>query len=113
MKTIRGIYHDLKESEYTFSIGVFKFYFSSKLYRDKFIETYQVEQVRFTRSLNNVYKNHFNIEAEYFAWIRLYTLIEKRGFYLVFKNGVEITCPDDLIFVVTPIYKGKSDESIN
>jgi hypothetical protein len=112
MKTARGIYHDIKESEYVFAVGEMKFYFSSSLYRDKFIELYQEEKDRFNQALNNVYKDKFNLLGNYLAWLRLYCLIEKRGFYIIF-NGVEIQCPDDLVFVVTPTYKTKLEELTN
>lgn len=104
MKTKRGIYLDLRKSTYTFTpidIPEITFYFSSKFYRNKFANIYNEEVQRFNQALNNVYKNKFNIYGDLLALIRLYCLIEKRGFYLIYK-GVEITCVDDLAFVVIP-----------
>lgn len=115
MKTKRGIYTNIKESEYTYSVffnqnGVhldYTFYFSSEFYRNKFENRHKEEIHRFNRSLNNVYKDKFDIVADPLAWIRLYCLIEKRGFYIIINNGVEITCPEDLRFVVIPTYNPK------
>ena len=36
MKTIRGIYYNLNETEYTFDYENFTFYFSSQNYLEKF-----------------------------------------------------------------------------
>lgn len=109
MKTKRGIYHDIRESDYTVTIGTTIFYFTSELYRDKFEMLYQEETERFNQALNNVYKNNFDIVGDILAWIRLYCLIEKRGFYLQ-VNGVDVHCLEDLRFVVMPNYKVNSDE---
>lgn len=111
MKTVRGIYTDITESDYTFEIvdlGI-TFYFSSQFYRNKFENRYKEEIHRFNQSLNNIYKDKFNIVGDCLSLIRLYALIEKRGFYFTL-NGVEIKCPEDLLFVVIPTYKPKSEE---
>lgn len=109
MKTARGVYYNLKESEYTVTIEDVKFYFSSQVKLKKFINGCESEINRFNESLNRVYKNKFNIQLDIVALIRLYTLIESNGFYIIFE-GIEITCPEDLIFVGTMIYKRKSEE---
>lgn len=106
MKTVRGVYHNLKESEFVHTIGEIRFYFSSQLYKDKFISRYLKEKERFNDSLNRVYKDKFDIAGDVLAWVRLYSKIEKRGFYIV-VNGDEITCLEDLAFDVTLIYRTK------
>lgn len=98
MKTANGIYYNLSQSEYKFTIGNIVFYFSSRFYQQKFINSYLEERDRFNTALNNVYKDKFHIEFDVLAWIRLYTLIEKRGFYII-VGGDEVTCPEDLAFV--------------
>jgi hypothetical protein len=108
MKTVRGIYYNLKESEYVFTIGTIKFYFSSKMYRDKFMSRYLEERKRFNQALNHVYKDKFNLLGDMLAWVRLYVTIEKRGFYINIE-GNDVTCLDDLVFVVTLNYKMKFD----
>lgn len=99
MKTARGVYHDITLSEYTYTIDTITFYFSSEFYRDKFISEYEIEKDRFNQALNNVYKDRFSIKADVLAWVRLYTLIEKRGFYII-VNGVHVECLDNLAFVL-------------
>lgn len=112
MKTYRGIYKNIKESDYHFTPVDYphiRFTFSSPMYRNKFAYTYEVEILRFNQSINNVYKNKFNIHMDELALIRLYCLIEKRGFHIHFK-GVVLTCPDDLVFVTIPTFKKNLDE---
>lgn len=106
MKTARGVYHDLKESEYIVTVDGIKFYFSSELYRQKFLKKSWDEKERFNESLNRVYKNQFDLSGDVLAWIRLYNRIEKRGFYIV-VDGVEIECLENLAFDVTMIYRKK------
>lgn len=106
MKTARGVYLNLKESVYVFTIGEIKFYFSSDWNRTRFMNRYLEEKEKFNTSLNRIYKERFDLSGDVLAWIRLYTKIEKRGFYLV-VNGCEITCLEDLAFDVTLIYKMK------
>jgi hypothetical protein len=106
MKTKRGIYYRLFESEFVHTIGDIRFHFSSKMYRDKFIETYQDYIDLFNQKLNKVYKNQYQIEGNYLALIRYYDRLEKRGFYII-MNGVVITCLEDLVFDVTVSYKAK------
>lgn len=99
MKTARGIYKDIKQSTYTFTIGKMTFYFSSLFYLGKFEREFEDECERFNAALNNVYKDKFSINADVLALIRLYSLIEKRGFYITI-NGVHVHCLDNLDFVL-------------
>jgi hypothetical protein len=100
MKTRHGIYYNLKESEYRFKIGEVAFYFSSELNRKKFMKSYLDEFSRFNESLMRIYKNKFEISLPFLAWIRLYTLIEKRGFYLELE-GEPVECLENLVFAET------------
>lgn len=97
MLTQRGIYTDIKESTYTVEIEDFTFYFSSRLYKNKFIRIYQEEICRFNESANNVYKNKFSLSLDTLALIRLYALIEKRGFYIKMKERT-IECLENVEF---------------
>lgn len=109
MKTARGVYHDLTESEYFYTVDDMIFIFSSLFYRDKFANIYEEEIERFNQALNNVYKDKFSIYGDKLALIRLYAMIEKRGFYLII-GGFEVKCLEDLAFVVMPNLKNKSDD---
>jgi hypothetical protein len=108
MKTARGIYYRLWESEYVHTVGNIRFHFSSKLYKEKFIGTYQDFIKQFNQKLNKVYKNQYILEADYLALIRYYDKLEKRGFYIVL-NGEVVTCLEDLVFDVTVSCKMKLD----
>ena len=80
MKTIKGIYLDLTESDYTYKVGNFRFYFSSKFYRDKFIN--KVDD--FLKMENLKFQNNYRLKLDDsdFLSYKLYTSIEKRGFYV-------------------------------
>ena len=87
MKTKRGIYLDLKESDYSFSFKSLKFYFSSEFNRSRFNKSYinylKEEKLKF----NSKYK--CNLENDEILAIILYKEIEKRGFR-VYYNDIEL-----------------------
>jgi hypothetical protein len=93
----RGVFYNILESDYPFTVGELKFYFSSPMNREKFMKRYQDELVRFNESAMNIYKGFFNLDFWELALVRLYTLIEKRGFYVVVR-GETVTCRENLIF---------------
>lgn len=97
MKTARGIYHDLSQSEYFVEYEDIVFYFSSKLYMNNFFDKSVCEIDSFNERANRVYKDKFKLDFSTLALIRLYCLIEKRGFHIVYKGSV-ITCLENLIF---------------
>lgn len=81
--TKRGIYHNLKESKYTISNHEVVFFFSSKVYRDKFLKEYQENREK--RKYKMIEEEScFNLEL--LADVRLYMVIEKRGFRVKVKN---------------------------
>jgi hypothetical protein len=63
------------------------------------MNTYHDETKRFNQSANNIYKDKFCLNMTVLSLIRLYALIEKRGFYLRVR-GEQVTHPDELKFVV-------------
>ena len=94
MKTKRGIYLDLEFSDYVFKDDNFEYYFSSKLYLDKFKETYLTDI-----SLNEIkfhLKHDVLINFDLPLAISLYKKIEKRGFRVLYK-GKELN-PTSLVF---------------
>lgn len=102
MKTKRGIYLNIKDSNYAFTPNEYPkltFYFSSMFYLNKFKSEYDSEVERFNQSANNIYKNKFILKMDLLALLRLYVLIEKRGFYITYE-GIEINCLDNLAFVL-------------
>lgn len=102
----------MTESDYVHTIGETKYYFSSDWNRKRFIQAYTDEVKRFNQSLNNIYKHKFELQGDSLAMVRLYMQIEKRGFYII-MNGVELTCLENLVFVVTPTYKESLEELTN
>lgn len=69
--------------------------FSSELYRGKFKDRLLSNREQFEESLSKRFG--FIVKPGLLADLKLYTTIEKRGF-LLFKNGVEIECHQEIIF---------------
>lgn len=84
MKSIRGVYYDLSESDYVFEYKDMKFYFSSQFYLNKFITKYK--DFVSTESLKQ--DIYFNATGNYdrILLLKLYRQIEKRGFRVIYKN---------------------------
>ncbi|HWI49889.1 MAG TPA: early protein GP4 [Rummeliibacillus sp.] len=79
--TTRGIYHNLKESKYrTFNNEVL-FYFSSELYRDKFLEGY-LKNRELMRNKSKAILNTERLNIDTLSDIIFYEEIEKRGFFV-------------------------------
>ena len=78
MLTINGIYTDIYESTYFFEVGNMKFYFSSTVYRDKFAKRYENFWLEEQKKLELKY--NCNIKCKSLMLMKLYTMIEKRGF---------------------------------
>lgn len=88
MKTKNGIELELKKSLYNYRFGHWIFYFSSELYRNKFMALIEDFISMEQQKLKNRYKLDINFRL-YFA-IALYKKIEKRGFYIrsdVYSDG--------------------------
>lgn len=84
MLTINGIYTDINESTYNYKVDNLVFYFSSKMYRDKFITRseafYLEEQKKLELKLNT------KVDCKAVMLIKLYTMIEKRGFRVLIDD---------------------------
>lgn len=87
MKTIRGIYYNLDETEYTYTYDDLKFYFSSIKYLEKFKNNYINYIKNETLKLNSKFKCIINLDN--ILLINLYKLIETRGFKVKYK-GIEL-----------------------
>ncbi len=98
MKTKKGIYKDIADSDYCVTVEGITFYFSSKFYLGNFTKAVEKETADFSKRMEKVYNDKFNLKMDKFALIRLYELIEKRGFRLVI-SGEEVRCLDNVIFV--------------
>lgn len=92
MKTSRGIYLNLEETTYSYRVKDFKFYFSSRFYRDKYIKLVgdYVNQER----LKLQQKFNTEIISYDFLYFLLYSKIEKRGFLVTGKGKIFHKIPD-------------------
>jgi hypothetical protein len=82
-KTAKGIYHDLRESKYSISIDDIEYFFSSKLYRDKFERELQRNRDKYDWFFNG---KKLNLNFNTLADISLYVIVEKRGFRVKVKE---------------------------
>lgn len=87
--TSRGIYHNLRESKYATCNNEVAFFFSSRLYMEKFLDGYIQHREKFKKKFDSlVFGNVLN--TSFLADIDYYKRIEKRGFR-AWVNGVEIS----------------------
>ena len=87
--TRRGIYHNLKESEYSISNSEVEYFFSSRFYLNKFMIEYKEHREAFKSKVDKTFIDH-PFKTNFIADLHLYKEIEKRGFRVVYK-GVNIT----------------------
>lgn len=81
--TARGIYHNLKETEYIASNGELILHFSSAVYCRKFIDRVESEREMLRKKLGGMYDSfNFDIVSD----LMLYRKIEKRGEYGTLKG---------------------------
>lgn len=89
MKSARGIYYDLTESDYVFEINInkenIKFYFSSIFLMKKFTNNVEYYIHNENSKLVSYYK--IDIDARKLLMISYYKKIEKRGFKVVINNN--------------------------
>lgn len=84
-----GVYLNLIESEYKFSFQGLEFYFSSKLYLDKFANNFQSFINSETLKLKGRYQ--ISLNCDIYLMIAFYKKIEKRGFLIKdLQTGREI-----------------------
>ena len=79
------IYYNISESEYKVDYQNFTFYFSSILYKRKFIRELKDYVNDESFKLKTKYQNY--LEATEYLALSLYKKIEKRGFYVLYKGS--------------------------
>lgn len=84
MKTRRGIYWNLRESNITAQVEGITFYFSSKFNKDRFLRDYKNYITMESIKIFSKYKIPLNFEL--FLILAKYRSIEKRGFRIVIDN---------------------------
>lgn len=84
--TKRGIYHNLKETRYMTSNSEVVYFFSSKLYRDKFLNLYKDHRNYFFEKMAKIVgKAPYNMSM--LADVDCYLSIEKRGFLVKIRDN--------------------------
>lgn len=84
MKTRRGIYWNLSESNITYQAEGLTFYFSSTFNKMRFEKDYRNYIITESNKLFNKYRVPFNFEL--FLLLAKYRSIEKRGFRVEIGN---------------------------
>ena len=84
MRTKNGIELDLKKSIYKYNYKDYIFYFSSLLYLQKFCNV--VDEYVNTETKKISIKYNININLDEYLYLAFYRKIEKRGFYVLYKN---------------------------
>ena len=84
-----GVYHNLEESTYKKEViynenDKLTFVFSSELYLSIFNRKFKENRDKINESLSNRFG--FEIEQNKIADIKLYSITEKRGFYIIGKE---------------------------
>ncbi len=90
MKSKRGVYLDIFESEYYYDLDGVRYYFSSQLYMNKFKENV-INYVN-ENSIKLKLRYKININFDLFFTLSYYKKIEKRGFRVIdISSGKAIT----------------------
>lgn len=85
--TKRGVYHNLKESKYAVSNSEIAFYFSSSFVLNKYLNGYQEHREKYKKRIKTLLEDTpYNLDLV--ADICFYQEVEKRGFYVKFKNVI-------------------------
>ena len=84
MKSKRGIYYDLNESDYIYSIDNFKFVFSSLFYLSLFKQNLESYLKYEEDKLNNKIGEDLNLKEV--ILLNHYKKLEKRGFLVYYNN---------------------------
>lgn len=92
MKTVRGIELKLKDSNYIYNYKGLSFYFSSKLYLNKFVDN--VQNFVENESIKFEMKYKVSITMEILLMIAFYKKIEKRGFRIVDSESKKEISPN-------------------
>lgn len=95
MKTKRGIYWDLYETEYYYDLDGLRYYFSSEFYKNKFIT--KVKDYVNTETLKLVRNNHVACNFDLYFQLSFYSRTEKRGFRVVDLSNNKQLYPKDII----------------
>lgn len=82
MKTIRGVYHNIEESDIYLVVDNFYLYFSSNFLKGKFVGLYD----EYYRKVNTRLQNIYELDYTPIILISLYKKVEKRGFRVYYND---------------------------
>lgn len=92
MRTIRGVYHDIEESDIYLQVDNFYLYFSSNFLKGKFVGLYD----KYYEKVNKMFTKIYDMDYTSIIIISLYKNVEKRGFRVyyndrrIFENQIRI-----------------------
>lgn len=92
MKTIRGVYHNIEESDIYLQVDNFYLYFSSNFLKGKFVGLYD----KYYEKVNKMFTKIYDMDYTSIIIISLYKNVEKRGFRVyyndrrIFENQIRI-----------------------
>ena len=98
MKSKRGVYLDIYESDYYYDLDGIRYYFSSQLYLNKFKEN--VLNYVNENSIKLKLRYKINLNFDLFFTLSYYKKVEKRGFR-VLDISTEKTISKDIIILNT------------
>lgn len=87
-KTRRGVYYNLKMSEYTVTNGEIVLFFSSKVRMNKFISEYEDRRITTNQRIQRAIKSE-TFNTDWISDVQSYRDIETQGFFVV-HNGLVI-----------------------
>ncbi len=82
MKTIRGVYHDIEESDIYLQVDNFYLYFSSNFLKGKFVGLYD----KYYEKVNKMFTKIYDMDYTSIIIISLYKNVEKRGFRVYYND---------------------------
>ena len=82
MKTVRGVYHNIEESDIYLQVDNFYLYFSSNFLKGKFVGLYD----EYYRKVNNTFNKIYEMDYTPLIIISLYKRVEKRGFRVYYND---------------------------
>lgn len=98
MKSKRGVYLDIYESDYYYDLDGIRYYFSSQLYLNKFKDNV-INYVN-ENSIKLKLRYKINLNFDLFFTLSYYKKVEKRGFRVV-DISTEKTISKDIIILNT------------
>lgn len=98
MKSKRGVYLDIYESDYYYDLDGIRYYFSSQLYLNKFKDNV-INYVN-ENSIKLKLRYKINLNFDLFFTLSYYKKVEKRGFRVVDISS-EKTISKDIIILNT------------